>query len=152
MICRICKSKNNKEVFNLGQQPLANKYPRNLKEIKNEKKYLLSVFFCKNCKSAQIKNIVSRKLMFEDYYYLSSINKKLKKHFIDLAKKLKSYKFVVDIGSNDGILLKPLKKAGVKALGIDPSINVLGITSSQFHTSPNASNKSNIESHIKEII
>ena len=31
---------------------------------------------------------------------------------------------------------------------IDPSINVLGITSSQFHTSPNASNKSNIESHI----
>jgi len=62
--------------------------------------------------------------MFEDYYYLSSVNWGLVKHFEKLAKKIAKAKFVVDIGSNDGILLKPLKKLGVKAIGVDPSINV----------------------------
>tara|TARA_B100001057_G_scaffold489485_1_gene575854 strand:+ start:322 stop:1503 length:1182 start_codon:yes stop_codon:yes gene_type:complete len=124
MKCRICKSKQIVEVVNLGQQPLANKYPKNIKELKNEKKFNLSVLFCKNCKSAQIKKIISRNILFEDYYYLSSVNKKLKEHFEKLAKKIKKFNFVVDIGSNDGILLEPLKKLKVKAIGIDPSINV----------------------------
>ena len=62
--------------------------------------------------------------MFSDYYYLSSVNKKLVDHFNKLAKKIKNNKFIIDIGSNDGILLKPLKKLGVKAVGIDPSINI----------------------------
>ena len=124
MICRICKSKKTKEVLNLGKQPLANKYPKNFIEIKKEKKYLLSVFLCTNCKAGQIKNIISRKLMFEEYFYLSSVNKKLKNNFKKLAKKLISSKFVVDIGSNDGVLLDPLKKLHVKSIGIDPSINV----------------------------
>ena len=44
--------------------------------------------------------------------------------FESLAKKLRNKNFVIDVGSNDGILLKPLKKRGVRCLGIDPSINV----------------------------
>ena len=62
--------------------------------------------------------------MFKDYYYLSSVNDKLVNHFKKLAYKIRKSKFVIDIGSNDGILLKPLKDMGVKCLGIDPSINV----------------------------
>ena len=124
MKCKICDSKRISEVVDLGNQPLANKYPKNSIEIKNEKKFNLTILFCKNCKSAQIKKIINRNYLFEDYYYLSSVNKKLKKHFQDLSKKLKKYKFVVDIGSNDGILLEPLKKLKINAIGIDPSINV----------------------------
>ena len=113
------------EVINLLKQPLANKYPKNKKEIINEKKFtrILKIVFCKIC-IRQIKKIVSRKILFQDYYYLSSVNKKLKEHFEKLAFKIKKYKFVVDIGSNDGILLEPLNKLKVKSLGIDPSINV----------------------------
>lgn len=124
MKCRICNSSNTELVFDLGKQPLANKYPQDKKEIKEEKKFPLKVFFCEDCKAAQIKKIISRKLLFEKYFYLSSINLGLKKHFNNLAKKLKKYKFIVDIGSNDGILLKPLKKNKIKSIGIDPSINV----------------------------
>tara|TARA_A100001011_G_scaffold32829_1_gene31505 strand:+ start:6205 stop:7389 length:1185 start_codon:yes stop_codon:yes gene_type:complete len=124
MKCRVCKSKNTVEIFDLGKQPLANKYPKNIKEIKNEKKYQLSVYFCKNCKTAQIKKLISRKLMFEDYYYLSSVNQGLRIHFQKLARKLKRFNFVVDIGSNDGILLEPLIKNKINCLGIDPSKNV----------------------------
>ena len=50
MKCRICKSTETFEVFNLGKQPLANKYPKNISEINREKKFKLSVFFCKKCK------------------------------------------------------------------------------------------------------
>ena len=124
MRCKICNSENISEVINLGKQPLANKYPKNNLEISNEQKFTLKILFCANCKSGQIKKIVDRNILFEDYYYLSSVNKKLREHFEDLALKIKKYNFVVDIGSNDGILLKPLKKLKVKSIGIDPSINV----------------------------
>ena len=62
--------------------------------------------------------------MFEDYFYLSSVNPELKQHFELLAQTLKDKKFVIDVGSNDGVLLSPLKRLGVKNIGIDPSVNV----------------------------
>ncbi|MDB2349789.1 class I SAM-dependent methyltransferase, partial [Alphaproteobacteria bacterium] len=131
MKCKICDSSRISEVLDLGKQPLANKYPKDLKQIKSEKKFSLKILFCKYCKAAQIKKIVNRNLLFEDYYYLSSVNKKLRKHFEDFSKKLTKYKFIVDIGSNDGILLKPLKKLKLNAIGIDPSINVGKIANDQ---------------------
>ena len=124
MICKICKKNEIYEVLNLGLQPLANKYPRNKNDFLVEKTFPLSLLFCSNCLNVQIKNIIDRKEMFEDYYYLSSVNESLVSHFENLAKKLSSSSFIVDIGSNDGILLKPLKSIGIKSLGIDPSINV----------------------------
>tara|TARA_Y100001935_G_C17281332_1_gene497651 strand:- start:26 stop:1210 length:1185 start_codon:yes stop_codon:yes gene_type:complete len=124
MKCRICRSEKVSEVINLGKQPLANKYPKNKDEVKKEKKFNLKIIFCQSCRSGQIKKIINRNILFEDYYYLSSVNKKLKEHFEKLAIKIKRYNFVVDVGSNDGILLKPLKKLKVKSIGIDPSINV----------------------------
>ena len=131
MNCKICSNNNTKEVINLKKQPLANKYPRNKKEIIKEPIYDLKVYYCTNCKSAQIGKLINRDLMFKDYYYLSSVNKKLVDHFNNLSKKLIKSKFVIDIGSNDGILIKPLKKAGIKTLGIDPSINVSKIANSK---------------------
>ena len=124
MKCKICDSSQLIEIINLGKQPLANKYPKNRIEINNEKKFNLKVLFCTKCRAGQIKKIIDRNILFEDYYYLSSVNKKLKQHFEELALKVKKYNFVVDIGSNDGILLAPLKKLKVKSIGIDPSINV----------------------------
>ena len=131
MKCKICNSNKISEVLDLGKQPLANKYPKNFTQIKNEKKFSLKILFCTFCKSAQIKKIVDRNLLFEDYYYLSSVNKKLRQHFENFSKKLTKYNFIVDIGSNDGILLKPLKKLKLNAIGIDPSINVGKIANDQ---------------------
>ena len=127
MKCKVCYSKDIYEVVNLGKQPLANKYPKNKREIINEKKFNLKVLFCKKCLAAQIKKIVNRDILFKDYYYLSSVNNKLVEHFNNLAWKIRKYNFVVDIGSNDGILLKPLQKLKVECVGIDPSINVAKI-------------------------
>jgi len=102
---------------------MANKYPKKNQFI-NEKKHNMKLIFCSSCKIVQTKIILSRKKMFEDYYYLSSVNKGLVRHFENLANKFSSANFVLDIGSNDGILLNPLIKNRVQAIGIDPSKNV----------------------------
>lgn len=123
MKCFLCAHDNAIEFLNLGQQPLANKYPKK-EEFATEDFFPLAIYFCANCKNVQLGTIVSRERMFEDYYYLSSVNQGLVRHFESLAKKLAPARLVVDIGSNDGILLKPLRALGVNAIGVDPSINV----------------------------
>ena len=131
MKCLLCKQNKAVEFLNLGKQPLANKYPATEEAFKTEDFFPLTVFFCTSCKNVQLGTIVSRERMFEDYYYLSSVNPGLVRHFETFAKKLNKAKFVVDVGSNDGILLKPLKTMGVKAIGVDPSINVGKIANDQ---------------------
>lgn len=123
MNCQICGQPHLHEFLDLGNQPLANKYPRK-EQFPSEEFFPLAVLFCRHCKNVQLGTMVSRARMFEDYYYLSSVNAALVRHFEGLAKKLANAKFVVDVGSNDGILLKPLKELGVRALGVEPSINV----------------------------
>ena len=122
MKCKLCNAETI-TFLDLGRQPLANKYPKR-DEFEGEEFFPLEVLFCPECKNVQLGKIISRERMFEDYYYLSSVNKGLVKHFEELAEELKNSQFVVDIGSNDGILLKPLKEFGVKCIGVDPSVNV----------------------------
>ena len=124
MLCSLCENKKLIEGFSLGKQPLANKYPQTPSEILQEPLYEMTVDFCTNCLSAQLHVNVPRTVFFQDYYYLSSVNQELREHFNDLSKELASKRYVLDIGSNDGILLNPLKTLDVKCLGIDPSENV----------------------------
>ncbi len=126
MVCFLCRKKNLIEFLNLGNQPLANKYPRGEADFKTEKFFPLTVFFCNNCRNVQLGTLISREIMFEDYYYLSSVNPGLLRHFEQFGKEIavRGANFVVDIGSNDGVLLKPLKELGIRAIGVDPSINV----------------------------
>lgn len=123
MQCFLCHAGGMTKFLDLGMQPLANKYPTQ-EQIAGEDFFPIHMYFCPVCKNVQMGETVDRSRMFEDYYYLSSVNQGLVRHFEGLAQKLKGAKFVVDIGSNDGILLKPLKELGVKAVGIEPSINV----------------------------
>ena len=61
--------------------------------------------------------------MFSKYLYTSSTSSSFRNHFIDAANKytkqlkLKSNKsYIIDIGSNDGVALKPFKDAGFKKI------------------------------------
>lgn len=136
--------------LDLGEQPLANKYPT-IEQFKNEQKYPLQVCFCQKCKNVQLSYKIPRDIMFEDYYYLSSVNQGLVEYFKGLANELVGSDFVVDIGSNDGILLKPLKELGIKCVGVDPSINVSKIANSQgLTTITSFFNSSCVDQIIKE--
>jgi hypothetical protein len=76
--------------------------------------------------------VVDPKKMFSNYLYLSSTSRSFRKHFEDAAEKyIKEFKlspkksYVIDIGSNDGVALKPFKDLGFKKiLGVEPARNL----------------------------
>ena len=121
------------KVFSFGPTPLANAFLKPEQIYQPEYLFPLDVHFCHDCTMLQLRDIISPEYMFKDYVYVSSTSPVFIKHFEDLALGvyrrfgLDKKSVVVDIGSNDGILLKPLKKLGVKVLGIDPAIPVAKI-------------------------
>ena len=120
--CRVCRSKNLEKVLDLGMTPLANSY---LTEIDQEETYYpLQLMQCSDCRNVQLAHVVDPKVMFSNYLYTSSTSPVFVKHFDDFAKKMGKKKFVVDIGGNDGILLKPFQKLESKVLSVDPARNI----------------------------
>ncbi len=128
--CRSCGNTDLKRVVSLGYQPLAN----NLLSKKDEKcdLYPLEVNFCEKCFNCQLSVSVDPKKMFSNYLYTSSTSKKFREHFINASKKYvkglklnKKKTYIIDVGSNDGVALKPFKDLGFKKiLGIEPAKNL----------------------------
>ena len=128
--CRSCGNSQLKRVVSLGYQPLAN----NLINKKDEKceLYPLEVNYCNKCHNCQLSVAVNPKKMFSNYLYTSSTSKIFRDHFVEAAKKYskelrlnKKKSYIIDIGSNDGVALKPFINLGFKnVLGIEPAKNL----------------------------
>jgi nucleoside-diphosphate-sugar epimerase len=128
--CRSCGNNDLKRVVSLGYQPLAN----NLLKKENEKceLYPLEVNYCSKCHNCQLSVSVDPKKMFANYLYTSSTSKVFRDHFVGAAKKYskelnlnKKKSYIIDIGSNDGVALKPFLDLGFKKiLGIEPAKNL----------------------------
>tara|TARA_B110000438_G_C15819196_1_gene653463 strand:- start:389 stop:2941 length:2553 start_codon:yes stop_codon:yes gene_type:complete len=131
--CRCCGSIKLKRVISLGYQPLAN----NLLNKKNEncELYPLEVNYCENCFNCQLSVAVDSKKMFLKYLYTSSTSKSFRKHFENAAHKyIKEFKlnpkksYIIDVGSNDGVALKPFQDLKFKnILGIEPAKNLAAL-------------------------
>ncbi len=128
--CRSCGNTKLKRVVSLGYQPLAN----NLLNKKDEKcdLYPLELNYCDACHNCQLSVAVNPKKMFSNYLYTSSTSQSFREHFVQAANKyIKNFKlnkkksYIIDIGSNDGVALKPFKDLGFKnILGIEPAKNL----------------------------
>ena len=128
--CRSCGNTDLKRVVSLGYQPLAN----NLLNKENEKcdLYPLEVNYCNKCHNCQLSVSVDPKKMFSNYLYTSSTSKTFRNHFIKATKKYckelklnKKQSYIIDVGSNDGVALKPFLDLGFKKiLGIEPARNL----------------------------
>jgi SAM-dependent methyltransferase len=125
--CRMCKSKNLYKFLDLGMHPPSDAFLKKEQLTLPEPKFPLDVFLCNNCGLVQLGFVVDPKLMFnKEYVYVTSVSKTHDKHFEQLAKEAVE-KFdprdglVIDIGGNDGTLLKHFKKFGCRVLNVDPS-------------------------------
>jgi len=121
-----------KKFLDLGMQPLANKYLTKKDIIKKNKEqfYHLEVGFNSKTKLVSIINTVPSKKMFDgNYPYRSSMSRTMKLSFKKLAKNLiNTYNpdFILEIGSNDGPLIKNFSKK--KAICVEPCKNLAKIT------------------------
>lgn len=126
----MCKGKNLKKIISLSATPPANSFLAKGDLKKKELFFPLQVNFCLDCGQLQLTHVVSPELLFRNYVYVSSTSPVFVNHFEEYAKdlitrfKLDRKSLAIDVGSNDGILLKPLKKFGVKVLGVDPAVDI----------------------------
>lgn len=131
--CRGCLGTDFRPWVDLGMQPIANNLltREQLVEVEGagftEPFFPLAMMYCTNCELTQTTHVVDPDLLFKNYLYYSSISPVFREHFVALAEKtfnkdeLQKGDLVVDIGSNDGVLLKPFKKLGAEVVGVEPA-------------------------------
>ena len=93
---------------------------------REQENFPLDVYFCENCFHVQLLDIVDPSELFENYVYVSGTSQVFVDHFDRYSKfimdnYLDANSFVVDIGSNDGTLLRFFKENGHRVLGVDPA-------------------------------
>lgn len=131
--CRMCGSKHVSCFLSLSDMPRAGAYIKKEDLGKPEISYPLDIYFCEDCYSVQLLDIIPRETLFDDYRYLSSVaSASVLEHFNSYSKEIydtltEKSNFVVEIACNDGILLEPLMNHGINCLGIDPASNIVSV-------------------------
>ena len=125
--CRVCGGRRLETVISLGAMPPANAFTKKEKQNVPELLFPLACTFCHACGFVGLLDIVSPELLFGNYVYVSSTSPTFVAHFEEFAGSV-SQRFafpagslILDIGSNDGILLRPFKGRGWRVLGVDPA-------------------------------
>lgn len=125
--CRLCGSRRLQLALQLAPTPPANAFVPASEAGKPQERFPLDVFFCEDCFHLQLCDVVDPRVLFENYVYVSGTSPVFVKHFEDYANDVRNRfkpaagSLVVDIGSNDGTLLRFFQNAGHKVLGIDPA-------------------------------
>jgi NDP-4-keto-2,6-dideoxyhexose 3-C-methyltransferase len=127
--CRLCNSKSLTSIYSFGSLYISNFVKKNL--IKKSKKAPLNLLHCSNCDLYQLQHTAPQELLYKGFYwYKSGVTQTMKEglHNIYLESKkfskLKKNDVVLDIGANDGTMLKYFKNAGYKTIGCEPAKNL----------------------------
>jgi SAM-dependent methyltransferase len=118
-------------VLDFGQQPLGNGFLLP-KHYTNEYFYPMKTGFSEASMMFQLlEQPAPEKMFHEQYAFYSSTSSFMERHFGEFARQTMKSEFltgldpfVVELGCNDGILLKNFAEAGIRHLGIEPSRNV----------------------------
>jgi len=127
--CLLCKNKKFKKVFSLGSLFVSDFVNKN--KINSGIKSPLTLIYCPKCTLLQLSHIAPQEIMYKRFYwYRSGVTKTMKKALKDIYKSslkhIKLYKndVVLDIGANDGTLLKCYNK-NIKTIGCEPANNLV---------------------------
>jgi methylation protein EvaC len=127
--CLICQTPY-QPFMSFGKMPIANGF-LGTAEFPEEYFFELKIGFCQECHMVQLAEQPDREQMFnEAYAFFSSTSTRMAEHFREFAELVMSNylpspdPFVVELGSNDGIMLQNFKNARIRHLGVEPSANV----------------------------
>jgi methylation protein EvaC len=132
-VCRACGGAIS-PFMTFGRMPIANGFLTEA-EIKDEYFFELAPAFCEACGMFQIVEQPAPEKMFHgNYAFFSSTSRYMQAHFERFAGMVmervlgqRPDPFVVELGSNDGIMLRHFHAKGIRHLGIEPSVNVADV-------------------------
>lgn len=128
--CRLCDGTRLERVVPLAPTPVAEKYVARDQLDDPTPSYPLDLHLCLDCGHVQLLDVVDPAYLFDNYTYQSGNTKPLVQHFDEVAETtvarygIRPGDLVVDIGSNDGSLLRAFQKRGAQVLGVDPARDI----------------------------
>lgn len=129
--CRLCRSEKLVELFELGTFVSCGYFPEPDEE--DEPAAPLCLLRCEDCGLVQLKHDFELDELYKSTYgYRSGINQTMTNHLAGITDEvvrrlaLRPGDVVLDIGSNDGTLLKSYRVSGLRCFGMDPTIAQFG--------------------------
>jgi hypothetical protein len=131
--CRVCGLKNLTPVFSLGELCVSN-FVDGPESPANKEKFPLELMLCNvsdgGCGLLQLNETVSHEAMYRNYWYRSGINKTMTDelngiaHIMENMANVHAGDYVLDIGTNDGTLLRAYSDPGLQRIGFEPANNL----------------------------
>jgi SAM-dependent methyltransferase len=128
--CRLCGSASLERVLPIRPSPIGDAFVTAERTSEPQDLYPLDCYLCLDCGHLQNLDVVDPDVLFRDYTYRTSVSLGLVEHFKRYARSvveglgIPQGSLVVEIGSNDGSLLKAFKSEGMRVQGIDPARNI----------------------------
>lgn len=130
--CRVCGNTNLKPIVDLGRQFLTGIFPEVSQEVDEGPLELVKCLPDENnlsvCGLVQLKHSFENTKMYgENYGYRSGLNQSMVRHLSEITQEIKQQiklcenDLVIDIGSNDGTLLKSYGIDNLDYVGMDPT-------------------------------
>jgi SAM-dependent methyltransferase len=141
--CRLCGSRNLRVALHYTPTPPADAYVSMEYSSVAQEAYPLDLYLCGDCGFVQLCDVIHADSIYVDYIYETKSSLGLVQHFQAYANSaLDRIKppvgaLIVDLGSNDGTLLRFFKQRGMKVLGVDPAREIARMaTESGIQTLP----------------
>lgn len=128
--CRLCGSTRLEHVLPIKPSAIGDAFVAADRLNEQQDLYPLDCYLCLDCGHLQNLDVVDPDILFRDYTYRTSVSLGLVEHFKRYAQSVVSSlgipagSLVVEMGSNDGSLLKAFKNEGMRVQGVDPARDI----------------------------
>ena len=135
--CRLCRSTQLELVLPILPSAIGDAFVSSEQLSEPQELFPLDTYICLECGHLQNLDVVDPEILFRNYTYRTSVSLGLVEHFKKYAQsvigelRILPGSLVVEIGSNDGSLLKAFKVLGMKVLGVDPAKAIASTASSE---------------------
>ena len=128
--CRLCDSAELSVGLSLQPTPIGDDYIATDRLIASPELFNLDLCLCHKCGQVQLRDVVSPDLLYSNFPYVTSVSVGLPEHFRRLAEEVMTKhdiapgSLVVEIGSNEGPMLRAFQERGCRVLGVEPATEI----------------------------